>query len=661
MKNKVLIYFSTLLFFGTFLISCIEENENLVNPPSNIETINIRFINLAGDFESRTLLFDGKTQTDIIHYSNSSKLIHPPTDSAFISIRKGVNNEFAQSRMVKFQRNLFYSYFALPSPKGDTNYKVVDTIVSMTTSLAMPGYSTDAYIKLFNAYPDTTVTFSLLIGCPNSEPLFIGTRYREITLPKFIRTGKVPISITKLSAEGTELIGTYEVNLEIQGQYAIVISENQSSSINVMFLNEKELESKAFNSAVPIEQRFSEVRLINLSSQSVTATKLPGDVISLDLPSEKIGKYVKITACSSNSKDSVSILSGNTLAHEFSASFEVLERYSIIVADNGSKLASNSVLVPPSRILSLKGNSAVRVVNLADKYSTFDLSVSSRNKIGDSLGYTSGTSLAKALKYGTISGSVLLDPGELPLALFTTYSPVELLKTSITQIEANKEYLIIVTNDSKGDLKLNLVENNTEDIDLSKIEESSFIQIVNAASRNLFANINVDNSITNAKLYRANTLATNVKVKAQEISFTINGIKKVINFEPKIDTRYSLILSGDKENPDYILLENKIRPIDRSKAERRFVNASSDFQTIWVVENITKDTIPFALLQYKENTFFDYMDKVKRYTYYFFNPDTKKSITNFVIDVTLGKRYTLVFSGTNKDKFGFSVIQIQEY
>jgi hypothetical protein len=500
-----------------------------------------------------------------------------------------------------------------------------------------------------------------MVGCPNSEPLISNVQYRQYSIPKFVRTGKVPISIMKLSQTGADTIGTFEANFVSQGQYAVVVAEKQIGKIGVFLLDEKDMKSSAFLPAVSIEQRYSEVRLVNLSSSSVNAIKLPKDSISHDLPSDFIGKYYKISSCSSNSKDAVKIEADKVLSHQFTTSFEVLEKYTIVVADSSGNPAKSSVLVPPSRITNLNGNSSIRVINLAYKYPTFDLAIASRSNTNDPLGYSSGTSLSKAQKYATISSPVIISPGELPISLFTTYSPVELLNTTLANIEADKEYLIIITNDQNGKIKMNLVEDNEENTQIKNIEETSFIQIINSVSRSGHAQISIGSLIPNAKLYFANTLATNIQIKDQNISFTINGITKVVNFLPKINSRYSLILCGDKDNPDYLLLENEIKPINKTVAERRFVNASQDLNSIWLVESIIKDTIPSANLVFKDFTFYDIMDKVKRYTFYFFNPDTKKSLMSFEIDVTLGKRYTLIFTGTSKNKFGYSVMQIQEY
>lgn len=660
MKKKILLLLS-FVFLVNILTSCIDENDKLVNPPSNIETVNVRFINFGSDNNNRYMTFNGTSPTNDVSYANSSDANHPPADSAIISIRKSGTTEFTVSRMVKFSRNVNYSFFALPSPKGDSVYKAVDTVVTLTTSLAMPSYSTDAYIKLFNAYPDSTITFSLLVGCPNSDPLFSNVPYRACTIPTFIRTGKVPISILKISKGISEVVGTYEADLITQGQYAVVIGQDQTGNVGVYILDEKDLKSSGFHPAIRIEQRFANIRLINLSSTPVSAVKTPSEVIAQDLQTNYTGNYSVVSSCNSNAKDSVVFLSNNSFATNYTYSFEVLEKYSFVIGDSANKPANNAVLVPPSRISNLNGKSAIRVINLAWNYSSLDLSVASRQDNTDSLGFSAGLSLAKTLKFGTISSSVIITPGNIPLALFTSFSPVELLLTSITYIEANKEYLIIISNDASGNITMKLVESNNENSQVQNIENTSFIQIINSISRSNKVQLTLTGLIDNAKLYYTNTLATNIKITNQNITFLVNGISKTVTFTPKISSRYSLILCGDKDNPDFLLLENDIKAVDTRFAERRFVNASQDLTSIWVVENITKDTIPSSNLIFKDFSPFDLMDKAKRYTFYFFDPETKKKILSFDIDITLGKRYTMIFAGTNKDKFGYSVMEIQEY
>jgi len=74
-------------------------------------------------------------------------------------------------------------------------------------------------------------------------------------------------------------------------------------------------------------------------------------------------------------------------------------------------------------------------------------------------------------------------------------------------------------------------------------------------------------------------------------------------------------------------LENPIKPIDLAISERRFVNASQDLSSVWVVDNInSKEVVPFANLVFKDYTSYDFMDKAKRYTFYFYNSNPVKRL-----------------------------------
>jgi len=651
-----------LLSFITLMLSgCIEENPDLVNPPSNVETINIRFVNLASDFQSRDLLFDGGNPLSA-GYSQISGTVHPPADSSFLSISKSSIKEFAFNRITKFSRNINFTYFALPSPKGDSAYKDVDTLIVLTTSLAMPSYSTQAYMKLFNAYPDSTVTFSLMVGCPNTPPLIAAVGYRQTSSPEFLRTGIVPISIIKHSIGGNELVGTYQTNLEVKGQYACVVLEKQDGSIGIFFLDEMNTTTTTFDKAQEINERFATIRTVNLSNSSLTAIKLPGDVIAQDFQSNYIGNYSQISACSSNTVDSLIILDGNSTTTSLTSSLEVLRNYTLVIADSLSVIGKKAVLVPPSDEIIESGYSSIRVINLAANYPTIDLSISSKSNPLDSLGYSAGISLAKKLNYGTVSSSVQISSGNIPLALFTTFSPVQLLKTLNGYVEADKNYLIVISNDFSGNLRLNLIEDSQVNQPLQNLNETSFIQIINSIARTQKINLTIGDKIPAAKLHYANTIATNLETTQQQISVDVNGKQLNINFTPEIDKRYCLVLTGDIDNPDYLLIGNTLSEPNFSVAQRRFVNASNDLPSVWVVDDVSnEEIIPFANLIYKDYTFYDIMDKAKRYTYYFYNPDTKEEIVSFDIDVTLGKRYILIFAGTSKNKFGYSVMQIQEY
>jgi len=144
-------------------------------------------------------------------------LIHLRTRATcqFIKYEK----EFTPARMTHFQRDITYSYFALPSFFGNPNNRSVDTLITMTTSLGMPANTQDCYIKLFNAFPDSLSSFAMTIGCPSATQIFSNVFYRQITQPMLINTGNVPISISRRTPHGETILGTYSINLISKGQY----------------------------------------------------------------------------------------------------------------------------------------------------------------------------------------------------------------------------------------------------------------------------------------------------------------------------------------------------------------------------------------------------------------------------------------------------------
>ena len=164
-----------------------------------------------------------------------------------------------------------------------------------------------------------------------------------------------------------------------------------------------------FSKAIEINERFSNIRMVNLSNTSLSAIKLPGDVIAQDIQANHIGNFTQITACSNNSVDSLIVLNGNTTTTLITSSLEVLRDYTLVVADSSSEIGKKAILVSPSDEIIENGYSSIKVINLASKYQTIDLSISSRSNLQDSLGYSAGISLAKALKYGTVP--VLINDG----------------------------------------------------------------------------------------------------------------------------------------------------------------------------------------------------------------------------------------------------------
>jgi hypothetical protein len=656
--NKIYIIV-TLILTSFFVNSCIEENSNLVNPPSKVDRVYVRFINLAGDFNSRFLTFDGINPTNNTEYANSTIAFHPPADSATLSVRNS-NSEYSSTRLIKFSRDVYYSFFALPSAKNSQNYRSIDTLIALTTSLSMPDNSENGYIKLFNAYPDSTTSFSLTIGCPNSQFIFSNVRYKNVTSPAFIRTGSVPISIISSNNSNSKVLGTYTVNIKAKGQYAAIVFLDKNGNPSFYFLDELNLQTDAFSPAQIVEDKISAIRMINLSSTTIDAIKNPANPIATNINQNYIANYSTIKACESNSLDSIIIQANNFYSSSASYSFEVMKNYSIIVSDSASQKASKIVIVPPLNFNNFNNKSIIRCVNLAWKFPELDVALSSR-KIDTGNGFSSGEILARKLQYGQVGNYFSINSGLLPISVFTSSAPFQMLQNALANVEPNKDYLLILTNDDNGNVKLNLTESSDEDKQITFLENTSFVQIINAISRSSKIFLSVGDLIPSATLFYGNILATNLPLKNIDLKFTVNGQNKAISLQPNANYRYSIILCGDIDNPDYVVFENPIENANLNVASVRFINASNSLNSISITNKIQEQPVFFAELNFKSSTFYYDLNSAKRYSYFFYDTEKSTKIANIDFDITFGKKYTIIFAGTNKDSFGYNIMMIQDY
>lgn len=662
-SNKLKYQFSFPIVFFTFLMllisGCIEENPDLVNPPSKVEKIYVRMINFSGDYLPRKMLFDNGYYTENINFGASSVAFHPPADSSFLSIINTQNlTDYKTKRIVKFYPSINYSYIVLPSVAQDSVYSPADTMLALSSSIAMPQYSTDAYIKMVNIFQDSLSSFSLMIGCPNSTPIISGVRYMMQAQPVFVRTGIVPISVVRNKNSVSEVIGTFALETKVKGQYAIIVSKNTIGEVEVYTLDELNTQSDAFKLATKIEQRYTNIRVLNISNEDITLLKNSEPIVD-NLTSNTISAINQVSACQSQAYDTLITFVGSNTTAQQSYSFEVLENYSIVVADSAYNKAVKSIIIPPARIINFEDKSAIRVVNLAWKYTNIDVSLGTRQDKSIELGYSSGSTLVRLLPYGKYSAPILVSEGELPLTLFTSFEPARLLENTISSVEKNKEYLLIIYQDENGNIKQTLVDNNEANKNVNPLETTSFVQILNALPDSEFSNISINQSIIDAKLYYSNIIATNLKFLENQIKVNSSGQNSTISVTPKINNRYTMILCGNNSEIENVLIENTNEEINPKFAQVRFVNASKDFESVSVVDRIA-DTSVIAQVPYKESTFYQDLDKLKKYTYYFFNSD-KKLVANFSLDVTLGKRYTIVFAGNSNNPSKYEVMLIQEY
>ncbi len=653
--------FVLLSIFAGLFISCADENELLVNPPPRFETVNVRFLNFSGDGLPRTLVLEDKLEIKNIESGKASMFYRPPADSVFIEVRNNTTTEFRTQARVRFGRNINYTYVALPSAIGNPEQQAVDTIISFGTSLSISQNPNEAFLKMLNANPDSTVTYTLALGCPNGLVLSSYLPYRRVSLSSVVRSGEVPLSIIKMRGTEDSLVGLYSFNFAQRGQYTIIIRPNQLGGEEVLILDELNQSAEVLSKPQVIDNRTATLRAINISSVPIEIDKIPGETITNGLVPYYIEQDKLITACSSIDKDTIAIMSNGNVSSMLDASFGVLEKYSVVVFDSENAKASNSILIEPVRLTEELGNRAIiRVIN-AD-YLQLGISVSLgareiQGAKGDELerGFRAGDALASRMEFSTISGVTLIEPGRLPVAVFTSTEPAKLISASKFDVEAGKSYLLIVYTDINKQQKLAVVEESDDAMPIVPLQPGVFTQIIHTTAGKNFISLSFPKLFSNAKLNYAGSLATVLPIGESVI--TIDGIAHTIN--ATANDRVMLFSAGTATEQEIFDITEPPLYAGSNHYVRRYINASKEVPNINV--NINETLLVMPNVEYKTRSSFERIYQEKKFSLFFDDASINKNVLRVDdLFLTYDKTFTIIFTGHSRHG-GYSVIIQQEY
>ncbi len=592
--NLILII-SLLTIFG-----CIDENPNLVNPPSQAETIKIRFINLSGD---RSVRFLNYNASDILssEFGFASKSINPPSDSGIVSITNGGISEFKYPRKVKFIRSTYTTFLSLPSPKGAERNKATDTLIYLSSQ-------------------------------------------------KQVRSGRTPVSVIKRTSAGTEIIGLYDLDLKNDMQYTILISEDNLGAIRVNLLDEHSGEVTALSQPSQIYEKLAFIRTLNFSTESLNIKKAPDEAITQDLSPFHISANSMVSACGSQSADSIVaefsgfVSVGNTL------SMNVNENYTYLVADTKTKRAGFGMVIPEAVVdYQYPEQALIRVVNL-DEDADLTLSVAARSDTS-AKNYVTGESMCSALKFGKISAIYPLYLGNsgkvIPLTLFAASSPAKLLMTTRIVAEPGKSYLIVIKKNQSGNLALYSIEDSQQSMPLQESTQGKFFQFVNYLTGAANANVSYSNVLTQAKVPYSLSIASVSDIGQNQLLVDNSSI----DFDVVSKYNNIIIACGSAGSPEYISLNYSIR---------RFANAASDVPELAVVLDKEGGDTTARGISYKAASEAIHENKERSYSLFFYDTQNNKLVYRLnEVRMIHGKVYTFVLGGNAQ--VGYSVNIVQEY
>ncbi len=670
--KKIRLYSSALILTMIFALSgCPEESDSLVNPPSQAETVSIRFVNLAGDNQSRSLRMT-EYVTPEVAYAQSTETFNPPDDSTIATVLKSGRDEYSPEKQLKFFRKLTYTFFALPTSPSDSLHPLpVDTLIGINSSLTIPAVTNDAYVRLVNTYSDTNSTFSLVLGCAGGVTLAPGVRYRGYSSAEAVLSGENTFSVIYSTKNKTESLGLFRVDMVPRGEYAFVVVKDQSGNPVVYSLDEKSPNATAFSPAQEVAAKTTNIRTVNFSSKTFDVN-LDADLVASSPTKDYIGKYNEYTACSGTSISSLSTVSGSdTLANTFT-SLEVLREYSLYLFDEGDKV--RQVLAPPFKVFGeAEGKSIIRVINGNPDYEGITVAFGARKvESEDELKY--GETIARNVKFGNVSPIGIFESGLSPITIFAATQPAKYITGINYDLKKDKSYTMVLFKKDDGTPGFTIIEDEDEEIPVTEIEAGVFVQVVNGVAGPESVRIGLEPLISESanELYYGLNLATVIPIGTTEIS--VNGKKKTIDVEK--GKRLLVVATGTTGDEKILTYQND--PINKfdNIYKIRFLDASTEIDRITVsrfnLVDCPECPILVNNLDYDELSFIQEVKSEAKISLFVYNPDDFARIYHRVDDLKLNfnKAYTVIFIGNstlgdNSDddntNNGYSVVIIQEF
>lgn len=672
--HKFKLYSSTLILTMMFVLSgCPKENDNLVNPPSQAETINIRFVNLAGDFESRSLrMTDDETQ--VLAYAQATESYNPPDDSTKATVLKNGNEEYSPEKLLKFFRKLTYTYFALPTSPGDSLHPLpVDTLIGMNTSLTIPDVTNDSYVRLVNAFPDTSSSFSLVLGCAGGVSLASNLNYRNISTAAPVLSGENTFSVVYSHDGINESLGLFKLTMTPRGEYAFVVVKSNTGEPKVYSLDEKDPTAGAFKLADEVVEKTTNIRTINFSSKNFDVS-LDNELIVSEPAQNMIGDYKLYTACGGTTVSSLNAVSNNdTLAQEFT-SLEVLKNYSLYLFDNADKV--KQILAPPFKVFDDKeGKSVIRVINGHPDYEAITVSFGARKSVSSGVEELSyGETIARNVKFGNYSGVGVYESGLSPITIFESTQPAKYITGVNFDLKPDKSYSMILYKKDDGTDGFTIIEDEQVNIPVNVIEPGIFVQVVNGVAGPNSVKVGIEPIISESftELFYSLNFATVLPVGQTDI--TVNGKSETINLEK--GKRLLIVANGTEGNEN--ILTYQYDPLEKQddRYSIRFLNAVTqiDKVTISRFDLVDCPTCPILVsdLNYGELSMIQKVESEARISVFIYQPSDFGVVYHRVDDLKLNfnKAYTVVFTGntmlgnSEDDDYtnnGYTIVLIQEF
>ncbi|MCC6845481.1 MAG: DUF4397 domain-containing protein [Bacteroidetes bacterium] len=647
--------------FMAVFAGCANENPDLVNPPPGLDSIYVRFINFASDRTPRSLSLENAASTAAIGYGQASAIIESPEDSARLIVKNGQITELTTPVRFRFTRSSFHTVIAVPSSNNASVSRPFDTIIVLNT-LAVPlsASVTDASVRICNISPDTAHTYSVKLGCQNGTEIARDGGFRSISAYRDIPSGKTGITLMRNSVSGAEpeVVGLFEATFTPRSSYTFIVYDESSGKSGLLMLDDRNGTTSALYALPPVAARIAEIQTYNFSRRKLTALKISsgaGETIADGLPPLGIGEVKQVSACGSLTADQIIALtnSGDTAGRGY-LSVEVLRKYAAFWFDIPASTGFVPVIVGKTDVSSAD-SAIITVVNGAFSQSAITVSLGARTNAARKAGYSSGEILCSRLGAGSASSPAMLSPGELPVTVFSTSLPAQMLSAATAQVQAGKQYYLILRDNAAvtGGIEAALVESTVANAQAEILERSGFVQAINASDNDI--TVGFDRVLSGVRILQAGAVATILPSGTRILS----AGSTTANIPAGSDSNIMAVVAGQAQNTDIFTISSPVGASRPGFLRRRYVNAAADITGMTVVFDSASAPPLAENIAYRSSFDEPSINYERRISVYFLESATKRPLDSMQNTLMpLGRNYSLILTG-NAGKY--RVVMQQEF
>lgn len=636
-----------------------------MNPPPNANKVGLRLFNMVPDGKSRTMDLEMGIATSNVPAASFSAVVNSPGDSSRITILQGSTTEFASPTRLRFTREQIVDVFAMPL--ANVSVPAFDTIM-MQTANAVLITTTNANVRLINAFPDSTVSYVLRLGCPNGAafPPSIGdstVRFATASLYGEIPSGLAVFSVIERNSNGERVVSIIQFTAEQKTPYSVILytTDPAQKDPTIMLIDEADLTAAAQRPVAPVVTRTGYMRVLNTSTQAVDVERIAtGQVLATALQTRGLSAISEVPTCESYVPDKFEVTFSDGVRDTDSVSLNVRQYYTLIAVDSGSGHAT--IMVQPTRLPdNAAGNAVIRIVHATPSYGKMNVSIGARTDITSSTNVSSGYTIARDLAFQHVSGATAIPPGELPITVTTSNTPTTTLALVRTRVEAGHVYLLVLRDKAGGGIEQILVDETDQNTVMPPLDEAVLVRFVNGSPSDAYEMASIGLVVQNAQVYYRNSLATCVR----PMPFVVAAGGASTTVDPVLGMRALCIYAEGNGGPGISTIVTPPLATIYGQSERRVINATADVPFVSCAYDSIPSQTPGAekiadKVAYGLWSTPDLTTRERRGTFYFYNSDTFEQLFTIPVQFgALGNSYSLIVTG-NKTQ-GYQVIVLQEF